>query len=866
MASAKLVQISKDIDSSRCNGNWSAIPELARRYKKYNPEGTILEQTILAEANLSQIVNKLNAQDTIEKRLEPEQVKSVQQQLEKAIQQPNPDSSFIVQKQFATVILARSHFECGEYPKALEVMQNLSLTKDQASQGYGLVLLLQAKAIKAICFELLDDVNHAFESYEELDSLIVENGNIKSRLWIEWSETALHRAVLLGLKNDKVVKTSSLFEFIRQYQKVTSTQPNNWRIEKRMVLTRHAIRFSSDCYREGRYVLPANVASEEERQTFISEQSQLHTIYEKMLYLQVPMPKAGQVNKSVLDFVDQLASDFEWIGSTSQDLRGFREVLDRASQRTFNSPSISRHLFLALCQLGEYNEAEHALRSYLHLVGLISHGWEETHTHGEALAVDQNGISMAVSAPRPDILDEDVRGDHDSIGNIKDVEGEETLHMLQVLIAAIKMYCNELVKSVDAVEMAEIAKELYQKNRRSISPEIAASLYRAVGVAYGLLGGQTFDPEVRPTYHKKALSYLKQSLDMDNQSWETYYQLALQQAEMHDIGHAIQSVTRALQTNPSHLPSWHLLTLIVSCPVQGDFKQALKTCEIGLQQIELKDDHDESEQFMLFQMTRTWLLYALNGADSALASSETLFSSFGKISVIPEASQSGCHDMVLSGSFGNLSDLKKNRERSSSSASNASRSNDISSLRSGRTRSTSNLAAKVSAGLLSVQENKPHHHHHGLHLFGSRSTSKNKDSPQGSNASNPSLAEPYDTKANNSTSSFQSMSTSITSFQSLLQPSYIPTKPTARAVLRRQRSERILSDLWLLTAQLFMKLGKLDEAKKAVEEAEHVDWTHNPMVWCVLGQLLLASQEDLEEVQAAFDKALVIDPYHVTNG
>lgn len=87
-------------------------------------------------------------------------------------------------------------------------------------------------------------------------------------------------------------------------------------------------------------------------------------------------------------------------------------------------------------------------------------------------------------------------------------------------------------------------------------------------------------------------------------------------------------------------------------------------------------------------------------------------------------------------------------------------------------------------------------------------------------------------------------------------------KPTKRAILRKQRSERILSDLWLLTAQQFIKLGKLDEARKAIGEAERVDWTHNPMVWCVLGQLLLAGKKDIEEAQAAFDKALVIDPHH----
>lgn len=40
MASAKAIQIGKDIDTARCNGNWVAIAELARRYRKYNSEGT----------------------------------------------------------------------------------------------------------------------------------------------------------------------------------------------------------------------------------------------------------------------------------------------------------------------------------------------------------------------------------------------------------------------------------------------------------------------------------------------------------------------------------------------------------------------------------------------------------------------------------------------------------------------------------------------------------------------------------------------------------------------------------------------------------------------------------------------------------
>ncbi|CEI87832.1 hypothetical protein RMCBS344292_02240 [Rhizopus microsporus] len=736
-------------------------------------------------------------------------------------------------------------------------------------------------------------MNHAIETYEGVESLVAEYPNTKYKLWIEWAEMALYRAVLLGLTNKESVDVSSLLGFIRQYQRIVNTQANNWRIDKRMVLTRHAIQFVSNSYRTGQYVPPGGLSEDDHeicRQSFIAELSQLHAIYEKMLYMQVPMPRAGQVNQPVLDFVNQLMADFELMGTTTQDLRGLREVLDRAAQRTFNSPSITRHLYNTLYRLGEYDEAEYALRSYLHLVDLISYDWTETHKNGDALAIDRDGISMTIPTARPDLPEDNAHDESDCIGDIKNVESEQVTDMLQVLITAIRMYCNDLAKSVDAVEMAEIAKELYQKNKTKIPISIAAYLHRAIGVAYGLLGCQTFDPEVRPIYHEKALSYLKQSLEIDNQAWETYYQLALQQAEMHDIGQAIQSITHALQTNPSHLPSWHLLTLIVSCPIQGDFKQALKTCEIGLQQVELKDDYDEAEQFILFQMTHTWLLYALNGPEAALTSSGTLFSSYGKIAVVPEASQSSGQEMIISGSFGNLSDLqgqKKNRGRSSSSATtatgilkeNGSRSHDLStaSIRTGRARSASNLASKApslgpSTGLLSVPDNGStgSKHHHGLHLFGSRSTShkpKGTESPQGSvngNMSAQSLsAMPYDSKANNSVSSFQSVAPSVMSGQSILQPSYIPMKPTKRAILRKQRSERILSDLWLLTAQQFIKLGKLDEARKAVGEAERVDWTHNPMVWCVLGQLLLAGKKDIEEAQAAFDKALVIDPHHV---
>ena len=55
---------------------------------------------------------------------------------------------------------------------------------------------------KAICYELIGDIINAIQTYEGVESLIAEYSSMKCRLWAEWSETALYRAVLLGLGNE----------------------------------------------------------------------------------------------------------------------------------------------------------------------------------------------------------------------------------------------------------------------------------------------------------------------------------------------------------------------------------------------------------------------------------------------------------------------------------------------------------------------------------------------------------------------------------------------------------------------------------------------------------------------------------------
>jgi hypothetical protein len=46
----------------------------------------------------------------------------------------------------------------------------------------------------------------------------------------------------------------------------------------------------------------------------------------------------------------------------------------------------------------------------------------------------------------------------------------------------------------------------------------------------------------------------------------------------------------------------------------------------------------------------------------------------------------------------------------------------------------------------------------------------------------------------------------------------------------RLMKDRLLSDLWLMSAATFRRLGKIDQAKGAIQEAEVKD-ENNPAVW-----------------------------------
>ncbi|KAG6890761.1 hypothetical protein C0992_012733 [Termitomyces sp. T32_za158] len=88
-----------------------------------------------------------------------------------------------------------------------------------------------------------------------------------------------------------------------------------------------------------------------------------------------------------------------------------------------------------------------------------------------------------------------------------------------------------------------------------------------------------------------------------------------------------------------------------------------------------------------------------------------------------------------------------------------------------------------------------------------------------------------------------------------------PTHTRNRNVKTRHR-ERLIADLWLMSAATFRRLGKIEQAKGAIQEAEVKD-EGNPRVWVQLG-LYYIVQGQQEHAIDAYQKALFIKPDDVS--
>ncbi|CAG8518364.1 1508_t:CDS:10 [Paraglomus brasilianum] len=796
--STKAALKEKELDTARCKGNWNEIPELARKYKKHNPDGVVLEQTALAEYELVQAIQKkekqakfsLSAYDgdgpdyiTLPPIIDESEITDgVFGRLENAkarIDDANKDYTFTV--------LGRALFVVGKYKECLETLNALRTA-----------------------LELTGDAEGAVKCYNEVAHQLAQQPGEKCDQAMYWAEEALYRSSLLNVRHGNV---SAALRSFRTYQVYAATW-STFRINKRAVIFRHFIKFLSNIYNANEYVPPSDdypsVGSNDQQnssapRTFRQELTELHSLYENVLYQIVKFPQAGEVNWRVLEMVDQIISD--WIllgGGTILEIRGVVEMLYRAAKKTFHSPLIMRHLVNSLIALGEYDEAALALDAYIALV------------------------EKAKETQREDM---ERKLHHAESSAKKFCEIEDASNVIQTVLRGVYLMAKYLNKPKEALQYAQKAVEISEETSTT-DDELLAYVWRCVGVAHSVAAREELDPDKRPGLHEEAISALQKSIELDPESVEALYQLALECAITRDIRLTISTIEKALRIDDKNIPCWHLLALSFSA--QKDIQSALTACELGVKDSEWETTdspaeiligagNDDGEEFFSFKMTQNTLQELVNGPDAALQNRESLFTLYGR--VFPDGGISPYETSSI-----RKRDMNEDTINSSMKPPGSTRS----------ARSYSNSRREVTDDtVLSV-------------------TNRDKlDVPKTTYAT--SISSKNSAGSGIGQSPTPTIS-GIVSAKSVVGSSST-SRPTARIRQRRQRSAKELVTLWLSTASSFRRQDDLGETLKAIQNAEEIDGA-NPDVWCQFG-LLQFAQENYDKAISAFHKAISIDPQHV---
>ncbi|KAF9425226.1 hypothetical protein BGZ76_003366 [Entomortierella beljakovae] len=818
--SAKAQTIERDFQIARSKANYASFPEFARRYIKHNKDGVVLANTALLEMAIGEAESKerkaqqwspsQSLDDTLESidngpSIKPAAIQEAVEKLENVLAKGSDEH-----QEYAAIVLARAALATDAPDRVQRVahyLQNIQLPPARIPMGYNFALVICGLTIKGMTLEEEGKTSEAIVSYDHVSVLVGSNPNERSDELNSWTEHALYRASLLKLRQGDHLAAIRSF---RTYHNTAMQWPSQFRLERRANLYRYFSIALSSAFKSqtANGVNSTSAASDDQSQFYPAslslEIAQIHAYWEDALYSVTLFPRADEKNWRVLLMIEQIVEDRKLIGpGNDADKRAFVDTIYRASQKTFQSPRILRFLFFALVEMGQHDEAVLALKSYLDLAEInrkVQSGNDNVLTHEQR-------------------IQRDVESDYD---------------VTTVMVEGSRLYGKELGNATEALSCAERAlANINQYLQGEDTQELQFNAYKFQGIAYSLLGSQAQEPDNRPSVFTKAVESFEKAIQIFPQSFDGHYHLALQLADMRETAKAITAVKQSLSFNPSHIPSWHLLTLLLSA--QKDLERAANVCAIGLKESEwdlpetdgFSASQLDGEDYLSLRITQAALRDQSHGPESALEPQEALFVLYTKV-FAPEPS-----------SFGeSLYDIQNVRRRDQSDF-------EQSTTVTGRPRAGSILSVRSKSGASDIGQGT---------ISGS-----NLELPKKNYAS--SITSVGSSGSKKKSRLIPPAAAAIANATGGKSQAQAAQRPTGKSILRAARAKKVLATLWLMSASIFRRLNRMEEAIKAIEEAELVD-ASNPDVWYNLG-LLYTAQGDHETASISYSKALALAPYHV---
>ncbi|KAL8691113.1 MAG: hypothetical protein Q9218_003587 [Villophora microphyllina] len=608
------------LDTARCNGSWSEVPELIRKVGKHAPQRKCLQLTAQAEYQVASYVSaKGSSASTTSTKLS---------QLVPGLLSAARESTTFPQDAFqARICLGWLHWTLDEPELALQRLpaNAMDAYKSLGESGTTKASWTSICAIKGACIsgelqEIAGNTSDAHMAYEPILSHVTNTipTSHPSPEYRQWTERYLIGCCKLSYRCGRRVLddgqpyprlTLAPLRVWAEFWTSTSKYRNGGASErpKRLSLSspRHVWQLyynmlSEVLQKDIPYPVttqgPSVAASEMSLDNLkslgysklqqIIELRRVESVYEEVVLKEVSFPKANEANVEVEGWVDQVIanwrviSDPAWLdGNVGREgkealTRNVLAILYRAATRTFHSTRVLRHLFTIHTALAEFGLAAKALDTY---IDLTSRGKARVEKSGETeLGLDDDATVLKTTAAGLEMLC--------SYGQRKHVErAQEIAIILEKWLEKIQSPSEPTVSAND--NPADLRAQSTQPNR-SVPDEALAAAYRSLGICRAHWARLTYDISSRPDLQAQAIVSFRSALDPDiaqGARAEVLYDLGLVLAETRDTGAAIDSVksaisifTRESKQGPSLKDeesdrerrvlskAWHLLAFLLS--------------------------------------------------------------------------------------------------------------------------------------------------------------------------------------------------------------------------------------------------------------------------------------------------------------
>ncbi|CAK7218719.1 hypothetical protein SBRCBS47491_003605 [Sporothrix bragantina] len=619
------------LDETRCEGDWDAVPENVRKIRKHAPSRACLTLTAETECAIEKATrNHPHGHQSDASGPAPGLDAATRLPKLKAV--IDEETVFLQDRFQARVCIGWLHWVTGDYDTAIvELPRSLDAelsAPDRPADNLAItdwtrVCALKSAYLRANCLARKGQRKEALTVFGEgLHCITTAYAAQQTRKQLRyWSELFLTEYCMLLShtleKGEASLEDPNLLVSLRSWARYWegtngASQLGGYgfrgSVPRRRIWYEYYSVLSSiledDLPYPPAYAPAGATGDSSARNQLRIELKKVEAVYETLLLEETSFPRAEDERVEVEEFVRLVVQNWSVLkgrgwhesdlgqGGRESASRGVLDILYRASTKTYHSTSILRYLFTVHLAVAEFDLAFKAFDSYLSLIKkgkarIVKTGKDEPSLDDDATVLETISVCIVALC---------------RYGDRTAAEKAHGLgHELEQCLREISHAAPERIDEEDAAPEQETT--LVSDIRGTNIPlRVLALSWQAVGLSLAQWARMTYDSASRTDIQAKAVRALRKSLSPEfgkSGSLRGVFALGMLLVDQRELGAAIDLVKGALMSTKAQdadqdyvngpywreramIPLWHLLSLLLSA--RQDYIMAARACEGAFEQ------------------------------------------------------------------------------------------------------------------------------------------------------------------------------------------------------------------------------------------------------------------------------------------